>query len=351
MGYIYKVTNKVNGKMYIGQTTRKIEQRWKQHVYSAYKDSPFDKGPFHLAIKKYGAEAFVVEQVEKCKDECLNERETYWIKYYDTFNCGYNVTIGGEHPLRYDGKEVVPLWDEGLSVKEIANVLGISKRMVSDRLKADGIATDEIVARGQMVGGVTSRLPVYMYDRDGNYLAEFKSRHDAAKAIGFTGSVNSGSFFLSTICGYQFRRYKVDKLDTAITPHEHEVHQYTIGGEYVASYPSLVEAARGINRADSSGRLIGAVCKGGKRRQTYGYRWSFEKVDKLPPLPHPKKCRPVVRISLDGAERIEYESAAQAGRENGVSANTIIATCNGKQQHSAGYCWAYADRKPTNKWR
>lgn len=340
MGYIYKVTNKVNGKMYIGQTTRTIEQRWKQHVYSSFSDSTFDKGPFHLAIKKYGVEAFIVEQVEKCRDEDLNSRETYWIRHFNTLDSGYNITIGGEHPLRWDGKDVLPLWDKGLSVKEIAKELGISCRMVSERLDAEGISVAEKIARGQKIGGVSSRLPVYMYDRDGNYIAEFASKHEAAKAIGFNGKVNNRYIGKSTICGYQFRRYKVDKLDTVVEPHEHEVHQYTLDGVYVATYSSLRKAANAIG--DSAyGTSIGAACSEGRRAQAYGFRWSFDKVDKLPKLPPMKKCRAVVRVSLDGKERKEYCSAAQAGRENGVSASVIIDVCRGKQQHSAGYCWEY----------
>ena len=279
MGFIYKVTNTVNGKMYIGQTRRTIEQRWKQHVYSSFSDSTFDKGPFHLAIKKYGIEAFIVEQVEKCRDEDLNSRETYWIRHFNTLDNGYNITIGGEHPLRWDGKDVLPLWNKGLSVKEIAKELGISRRMVSERLDAEGVSVAEKIARGQKIGGVSSRLPVYMYDRDGNYLSEFKSKHEAAKAIGYTGPVNGGSFFLSTIRGYQFRRYKADKLETVIMPYKREVHQYTIEGDYITSYPSLTDASRAISDSDTCGSSIGAVCRGGKRFQAYGYRWSFEKVD------------------------------------------------------------------------
>lgn len=224
--------------MYVGQTKRTIEQRWKQHVYNSLRDSPFDKGPFHCAIKKYGVDAFVVEKIEECRNADLNDRETCWIKQLGTFGKGYNVTIGGEHPLRWDGEEILPLWNKGLSVKEIAKELGISNRMVSDRLRAEGVSAEEAIARGQKLGGITSRKPVYMYDRDGNYVAEFASKQDAAKAIGFDGTLRGGSFCLSTICGYQFRRYKVDKLDTSIAPHERVVYQYTMDGDYIATYPS-----------------------------------------------------------------------------------------------------------------
>lgn len=343
MGFIYKATNTVNGKMYVGQTKRTIEQRWKQHVHSAITDNPFDKSPLHRAIKKYGADKFVVEQVEKCEDKDLNSRETYWIKRLGTFDSGYNITLGGEHPLHWDGTDVLPLWNEGLSVKEIAKRLGVSRRMVSDRLGADGISTAEKIARGQKEGGIASRRPVYMYDRDGSYIAEFKSKHEAAEAIGYKGSTLSANFCTSTVCGYQFRRYKVDKLDSTVQPHEREVHQYTMDGDYVATFPSLTEAARMVSARNDHGASIGAVCRGGGRTQAYGYRWSFEKTSKLPPPPPSKKCRPVVRISVDGMTRTEYCSAAQAGRENGVSANTIIDACMGKQKHSAGYCWEYAE--------
>lgn len=342
MGYIYKVTNTVNGKMYIGQTKRTIDLRWKQHIYNSFKDSPFDKGPFHLAIKKYGAEAFVVEEVEKCKNEDLNKRETFWIKHFDTFHNGYNITTGGEHPLRWEGEEILPLWESGLGVKEIAQKLGISKRIVADRLRVEGISASETIARGMKESGKAKRMPVYMYDRQGNYVKEFKSKQEAAKAIGYNGTLKGGSFFLSTICGYQFRRYKVDKLDSTVKAHEQEVHQYTMDGDYIATHKSLREASRSVKGDDLGGASIGAVCRGGKRTQAYGYRWSYEKTNKLPPLPPSKKCRPVVRITMDGKERTTYDSAAQAGRENGVSDRAIIDACMGRQHQSAGYLWEYA---------
>ena len=343
MGYIYKVTNTVNGKMYIGQTRNAIEKRWKQHVYNSFHNAPYDKGPFHMAIKKYGSESFVVEQIEECDDADLNVRETYWINQFDSRHKGYNVTNGGEHHFRCSNEEVLPLWNDGLSVKEIAEKLGVSRRVVSANLDRCGITPQEKVLRGQRVGGVTSRKPIYMYDRNGNYITEFPSKYEAAEAIGFTGRVIRNSFLHSTICGYQFRRYKIDKLDTSIMPHQREVHQYSLDGDYIATYPSLRAASRAIGETDQYASSIGAACRDG-RTQAYGYRWSFEQVTQLPSLFPSKKCRPVIRISIDGKEHKEYCSAAQAGRENGVSYKAILDACTGKQKHSAGYCWEYAEK-------
>lgn len=344
MGYIYKITNTINGKMYIGQTRRTIEQRWKQHIRSSFSNSSFDKGPFHLAIKKYGIDTFKVEQIEECNNEELNDRETYWIEYFDARHKGYNVTTGGEHHWKWETKEILELWNEGLGVSEIMKKLNAnSGSMISDRLKSEGITTDEIMSRGYKRSGKTKRLPIYMYDRDGNYIKEFNSKHEAAKEIGYNGPLKGGQFTHSTICGYQFRRYKVDKLDSSIKPHQLEVHQYTLEGDYIASYPSLTEAAIVVTKNKDAHTSIGVACKKDKGRiQAYGYRWSFEKVEKLPPIVT-KKCRPVIRISLDGTERKLYPSAAQAGRENNVSDRGILYACNGVQHTSGGYKWEYAD--------
>ena len=57
-GFIYKVTNKVNNKVYIGQTRYTVEFRWRQHVNSK------DNCHFHLALRKYGVDNFLVENIE-----------------------------------------------------------------------------------------------------------------------------------------------------------------------------------------------------------------------------------------------------------------------------------------------
>ena len=98
MGEIYKVTNNVSGKIYIGKTKRKTRDRWLEHVRDA-KNYPLKNIPLHKAIIKYGAENFQIETIEtNVPEEELNYKEKYYIKKFNSTNSsiGYNATIGGD---------------------------------------------------------------------------------------------------------------------------------------------------------------------------------------------------------------------------------------------------------------
>lgn len=88
---IYKITCIINNKVYIGQTTTSIEKRFKQHLSK----SSFCK-KLKYAIKKYGKENFVIEQIDSAttKQEA-DKKEKMYIQKYNSINCGYNVTLGG----------------------------------------------------------------------------------------------------------------------------------------------------------------------------------------------------------------------------------------------------------------
>lgn len=77
MAFIYVVTNMINGKQYVGQTTESIQQRFSRHCRSAENQDKDGNCPFHLAILKYGRSNFKIEQLEECPVEQLNEREIY----------------------------------------------------------------------------------------------------------------------------------------------------------------------------------------------------------------------------------------------------------------------------------
>lgn len=85
---IYKITKKENGKSYIGQSND-IERRFKEHTFK--NEIPIDK-----AIQKYGKESFQFEILEECSLDELDEKERYWINYYNTYKgFGYNCSEGG----------------------------------------------------------------------------------------------------------------------------------------------------------------------------------------------------------------------------------------------------------------
>ena len=93
-GRIYCVTNLVNGKQYVGQTTLTIEDRWDLHLKSALQY--FSMGALHCAIRKYGVEAFAIEQIDVAvsQDE-LNEKEIHHVARLGTYGGGYNLRPGG----------------------------------------------------------------------------------------------------------------------------------------------------------------------------------------------------------------------------------------------------------------
>jgi len=97
---IYKFTNKINGKSYVGFTCRGIELRKYEHIYLSTTDSEFK---FHQAIRKYGIDNFKVEILEEGITSLpeVNCREIYHIKQFDTYKNGYNMTIGGGYRCDY----------------------------------------------------------------------------------------------------------------------------------------------------------------------------------------------------------------------------------------------------------
>lgn len=136
---IYKITNKTNGKVYIGQS-RIIEKRWYNHIHDATNSN---KKAFESllgrAIRKHGVDKFSFEILEECPVEKLNEREIYWIAEYDATNqdIGYNILAGGnqESTTTYSDetvKLIIQLLREGeLSQNEIAEETGVSRTTVS----------------------------------------------------------------------------------------------------------------------------------------------------------------------------------------------------------------------------
>lgn len=94
---IYKITNLINNKIYIGKTNDS-NRRWKDHQRLAFTINNKEYGKtLYKAMRKYGLENFQFDMIEELFDyNIAGEREKYWIKYYDSWQNGYNENQGGE---------------------------------------------------------------------------------------------------------------------------------------------------------------------------------------------------------------------------------------------------------------
>jgi len=106
---VYKITNQVNGKVYIGKTVKKqLITRWREHVSEARRGN---KSYLKQALRKYGFDKFTIETLYKASSEVeMNEKEKYFIQFYDSTdpNKGYNLTPGGDGVSWWTGKKRSP---------------------------------------------------------------------------------------------------------------------------------------------------------------------------------------------------------------------------------------------------
>lgn len=136
-GYVYLIENKINGKKYVGKTVYSLKTRFEEHI----KDSKrYLDRPLYRAINKYGSLNFEIKELECCDVNLLEDRERYWINYYDTYSGkGYNATYGGSGKNLYDYDMIVKAYKNLKNVKETAKEIGCSADCVENVLKDRGI--------------------------------------------------------------------------------------------------------------------------------------------------------------------------------------------------------------------
>jgi len=144
-GLIYKITNLINNKIYIGQTVRSLQDRFRGHINQAESNKKSkDKMVLCRAIQKYGKDNFIIEEIDKASSqEELNDLEIYYICKYDSLaknGKGYNIAKGGLcGNLRLGlSEEEYALWREKLSKAHRDRVL------VNDGASYKAVPKDEV---------------------------------------------------------------------------------------------------------------------------------------------------------------------------------------------------------------
>lgn len=179
MAYIYKITNQLNGKSYIGKTLKSsIEERWKEHLRDrlrAYEE----KRPLYDAINKYGPEHFLIEEVEECSPEEANEKEIYWINYYDTYHNGYNATLGGDGKYYLDYDLIISTYLELRNIQETAKKINCCKDSVRNILKNNNIKVKDSTEIAKEKQGKKCQ----MYSKNNELIATFFTLAEAANYL------------------------------------------------------------------------------------------------------------------------------------------------------------------------
>ena len=277
-GFIYITTNHINGKQYIGQKKYDKSNKWKKYLGSGI--------ALKRAIEKYGESNFSKEIIEECETkEVLDDREKYWINYYNAVDSDdfYNIASGGDGGNTIVGyseeqmeqykeykrklhKEVAPKGELCAASKltekqvleiierlkkndfnlDIANDYKVSPGTIDDirnhktwKSLTENIIFDDISSRKRPRG----TKPVVQYSEDGKYIATYKSARDVQRELGISYKL------VSAVCNGTKRiahgfiwRFEGDSFEKYNTENSHlvKVDQYDKNGIFIKTWNFLL---------------------------------------------------------------------------------------------------------------
>ena len=294
---IYKITNLKNNLVYIGQTVN-FGIRRRDHWSDKTNDD------LHNDIQKLGREYFKFEIIEKCDVDQLDEREKYWIEYYDSYNMGYNNTEGGSgNKLNAKNSQCIPVYAYNLDGTFAAEYYSIASAMRKLNMKSNNITrciihndnhhhsggfmwrtykTDQIPAFEKNLGGKS----IYCYDLNTRlFVKEYKTVTEAGmelcgKRTPHICSAANGS--RKSACGFLWSYEKFERLPDDYQGAKRslqKVYAYDMKTrEFVKEYPNAYQAEIQLN--GNKNKISDVIL--GLRKSWKGFLWSYEKYDILP---------------------------------------------------------------------
>jgi group I intron endonuclease len=171
---IYKITNP-KGKVYIGKSID-IDKRLAYYKHYSHRKT---QHKLNNSISKYGFENHMLEIIENCDEPKLNEREIFWINYYNSVESGLNIMYGGE-----GGRQSQEVKDKkSISMTGKKHSLSTRKKMSESKKGHSMFNNDWRKAISEANKGGTSSKPVLQYDKQGNFIKEWSSKIEAAKTL------------------------------------------------------------------------------------------------------------------------------------------------------------------------
>ena len=300
---IYAHINKLNGKMYIGQTKQELEQRWRNG--EGYKKSP----RFYNAIQKYGWDNFEhVVFATGLSLDLANLLEEFFIRKYDTTNdeIGYNIAFGGDN-------KIIPQ-------ESIQKMLQVKK---ANRHNYDFLKE------------------VHQYDMDGNYLNTYDSYREASRQtnVGRAGIAKCCKGDAKSAGGFLWSNDKVDNIKYD-SMKQQQVDRFTKDAVYVDSFLTAKVAEKELGISSSA---IYACCNG-RLKSVCGFIWRFHKdADEVQRYKNDAH-RGIKQIELGTFNVINvFDMISTASSITGISASSISQCCLKNLKTAGGYIWRYVD--------
>ena len=363
-------TNIITGKQYIGLTSKGIEKRWKSHIAFAKKHNKYY---FHRAINKYGIDSWKHEILEdNIKNiEDANMLEKFYINKYDTFNNGYNSTIGGdgttgnrsvtEKTIRYkESRKTI--------VKFVHKDYGIEELCIDDMSKKYNISKSNLCSVSK--GNRKNVSGWYLYSQESlSDIENKKEDYFSSKLITVyneitLATVTGNSKEVSKLIGLKYsnlRRIYEGEISSTLGYRLLDeskikvVSQYDCNDKIVAIYDSPKTATNIISAKSSSGIVS---CLNNSQEYCYGFKWKYEYINSYEtfkmfngegfvsfgnniPDKDMSQKKKIMQFSLSGEFIKEYDSIIEAERLNIITG--IMHVLSGKHFHAGGYIWKYSE--------
>lgn len=377
---VYKHTNKINGKVYIGITVNEPEVRWGKNGRN------YERQIFGKAIQKYGWDNFEHEVLfTNLSRKEANDKEVELISFYHATNreFGYNVALGGTdggfrvkakivYKYSMDGRFI----DQYISLSEAARVHNTSHCAIghcclsginhfSNGFRWSYEYLGEQVA-WELMRNNNFYQEVYCYDLNGIFLKRYETVTMAQNDTGIDNSAICGCYNgkTSNTKGLRwFKEYQGEKIE----PLEYEVnslgqitithrlrnieirpiYQYSDEGNFLAKFDSARKAAQILNVKNLNNACVDSERRGYK---TYGYYWSYHYYkDGFVPIKKEHRISnkdlryrntPVYQYDESGVYVAEFSSVDEAARYVGVKKHSIMQCCKNNRKRG-GFYWSF----------
>lgn len=353
IGYIYKITNKINKKVYIGLTTKTIEERWKQHIITANGGGKDSNSIFKRAIRKYGKDNFIVEEIDREYESIdnLKQKEIYWIGYYHSYvgeenSLGYNSTRGGD--LGTELQKIPIVQFDICSGKKIKEYSSIAEAQQEIKCRIEHIGEVNYSGGGfcflkkeniqnlsdkEIKEKVHSLYPTLLYQLDkktGKVLNIYRTAEEACEKLNYKSTGNIISCCLGNRIeadGYQWcyqrdKEKRINKPARDINTYKRPVIQYGMNGKPIQEWASITEAAINLKLQDSH---ISSCCN--KKRQSCGqFQWRYkdDNISELKPLLQKRKVQCIETQEI-------FPTMNHAAKHFNYAPQTVKKSCMGEK--------------------